>query len=295
MPLTTGQLNRATLERQLLLHRQAVPVPEAVRRVVALQAQEPASPYLALWNRIADFAPGDLDTAFVEGAVVKATLIRITLHAVVAQDWAPFHQAMLPALRGSRLADRRFTAGAHTAADADALLPDLVQFAARARTGKEIVAFLEERLGADAKGMWWALRTFAPMRRVPSGGAWAFTTVSSFQAAVTPAQVPTELAARAHLLERYLAGFGPASIQDFAQFSLLRRPAARDALGVLANRVEAIEGPDGTTLYDLPGAPRPAAEVVAPARLLPMWDSVLLAYVDRSRLVPPRYRPAVFR
>ena len=64
MRLTARQLNRATLDRQLLLRRGSVGVAEAVRRIVALQAQEPASPYLALWNRLATFDPADLDAAF---------------------------------------------------------------------------------------------------------------------------------------------------------------------------------------------------------------------------------------
>jgi len=113
-------------------------VVEAVRRIVALQAQENASPYLALWNRLADFDPADLDTAFANGAVVKATLIRITLHAVHAQDWPVFHNAMMPLLRASRLHDLRFKSSGLSIADADALLPHLTRFAARPRTGAEI-------------------------------------------------------------------------------------------------------------------------------------------------------------
>src|SRR5262249_25636136 len=77
MRLTARQLNRATLARQLLLRREPVGVAEAVRRVVALQAQEAASPYLALWNRIAPFDPAALDAAFAGHEVIKATLMRI--------------------------------------------------------------------------------------------------------------------------------------------------------------------------------------------------------------------------
>ncbi|OWA09678.1 hypothetical protein B9W68_17460 [Streptomyces sp. CS227] len=49
--LTPRELNRATLARQLLLERRPLSVPDGVRQVVALQAQHPASPYVALWNR----------------------------------------------------------------------------------------------------------------------------------------------------------------------------------------------------------------------------------------------------
>ncbi|MEZ5297028.1 MAG: crosslink repair DNA glycosylase YcaQ family protein [Ilumatobacteraceae bacterium] len=65
-------------------------VTDAVRSVLALQAQEPAALYLALWNRIDNFDPSDLDRALAGGAIVKASLFRFTLHAVGANDvpWA---------------------------------------------------------------------------------------------------------------------------------------------------------------------------------------------------------------
>lgn len=61
-----------------------------MRSVLALQAQEPAAPYLALWNRIERFDPSELDRAWADGALVKASLFRFTLHAVDAADipWA---------------------------------------------------------------------------------------------------------------------------------------------------------------------------------------------------------------
>lgn len=97
------------------------------------------------------------------------------------------------------------------------------------------------------------------------------------------------------LVLRYLQAFGPASAQDVAQFSMLRRPVVLQALQALVGRVEQREGPAGAALFDLPGAPLPAEDTLAPPRLLPMWDSVLLAYADRSRVVAPDYRPLIIR
>jgi hypothetical protein len=94
MRITARQLNRATLARQLLLRREPLGVIDAVRRVVAIQAQEPASPYVALWNRLTAFDPLELDVAFADRKVVKATLMRITLHAVHAEDHSAVHAAM---------------------------------------------------------------------------------------------------------------------------------------------------------------------------------------------------------
>jgi hypothetical protein len=57
MRIIARGLNRSTLGRQLLSRRESLGVADAVRRVVALQAQQAASPYLALWNRLTDFDP----------------------------------------------------------------------------------------------------------------------------------------------------------------------------------------------------------------------------------------------
>src|SRR3954447_26854938 len=120
MALTEAQLNRATLARQMLLGRERLSVPEAVGRVVALQAQEPPSPYVALWNRVAGFDAAELDAAFSQRRVVKATLMRITLHAVEVGDYPTFHAAMRTTLRAARLNDRRFRVAGMSIERADA-------------------------------------------------------------------------------------------------------------------------------------------------------------------------------
>ncbi|GAA0935774.1 winged helix DNA-binding domain-containing protein [Nonomuraea longicatena] len=295
--LTVRELNRATLGRQLLLEREPLSVPDGVRRVVALQAQDPASPYVALWNRLGGFAPADLDAAFAGGSVVKATLMRITLHAVHAEDYPDFRGAVQPTLYSGRLGARFAEAGL-SPADADELVPELLAYAERARTSAEMRAWLGQRLGGEkGEGAWWGLKAYAPLHHAPTGAPWSFGLRPSFVAARTapPTGRTAEPQALRALILRYLAGFGPASVADIAQFALVRRTAIRDALGTLEGAVEHLRGPGGTELVDLPGAPRPHADTPAPPRLMAMWDSVLLAYSDRSRVIPPAYRPLVIR
>src|SRR5438067_11604538 len=161
MRLTARRLNRATLARQLRLGRERRAGAEGVRRVGALQAQEAASPYLALWTRLAPFDPAGLDAAFADHAVIKATLMRITLHAVAAADYPPFHRAMVESLRAARLYDRRYKQTGLTAADVDALIPHLMEYTAQRRTNAECAALLHPRPGADQPWALLALRTLA--------------------------------------------------------------------------------------------------------------------------------------
>ena len=151
-----------------------------------MQAQEPASPYIALWNRVSGFQPHDLDAAFASQAVVKATLMRITLHAVVLDDHDRFLDAMQPTLRAARLNDRRFRRSGLSPDDADALLPEVLAFASQARGNAEVEAWLDEHIGVSPKpGVWWALRQYGPFVHAPTGGPWSFGTRPAYVAAPT--------------------------------------------------------------------------------------------------------------
>lgn len=295
MALTDRQLNRATLARQMLLAREPVSVGDAVRRVVAIQAQEPASPYIALWNRITAFDPAELDRAFSESAIVKASLMRITLHAVDVGDYPAFHAAITSTLRASRLHDRRFTSSGLSKDDADAIVPHLVEYASRPRSGAEIQAMLAERLGfTPDQGLWWALRTFAPLTHAPTGGPWSFGAKNAYVAPPVAPAGGDPLDSVQRLVWRYLEGFGPATPQDFAQFALLRQPSVKPAFDALSDKLRRIDGPSGP-VFDVPDGLIPDGDTPAPPRLMAMWDSVLLAYVDRGRVIPPDYKPHVIR
>jgi hypothetical protein len=294
MDLTARQLNRATLDRQMLLERRSLGAVEAIGHLAALQAQEAASPYLALWNRLAGFDPGDLDAAFAHRTVVRAPLIRLTLHAVRGQDWPAFHNAMVRSLRASRLADRRFLTSGLSAGEVDALLPHLTAFLTRPRTEDEIEEMIERQLGGRHPRAWWALRRYAPLHRAPTGGPWSFAG-SAFVGATTALEPDAEDASTRELVRRYLGAFGPASAQDVAQFTMLRRPVVSRALAAPDGDVVRVAGPGGAKLYDLAGAGVPNGATHAPPRLLPMWDSTLLAYADRGRVVPAEYRSLVIR
>ena len=288
-PLSPRALNRATLARQLLLRREPLDVADGVRAITGIQAQSAPSPYIALWNRLADFDPADLDVAFTSHSIVKATLMRITLHAVHAEDYPLLHRAMQPTLRGARLGDARFTGEGLTPQMADDVVPHLGELLAEPRTGGQVAADLAH------PRLWWALRHYAPVVHAPTPGPWSFGTKPAFVASPHPSSSIDPDEAAQHLVRRYLQSFGPARVQDVAQFALTQVARVRRVVAAMGDELTHRQGPDGVDLVDVPGAPLPDERTPAPPRLLPMWDSILLAYADRSRVIPVEYRPHVIR
>jgi hypothetical protein len=104
--------------------------------------------------------------------------------------------------------------------------------------------------------------------------------------------VPVE--ARAEILRRYLAAFGPATRRDIGAWSMMHVPEITAALELL-EPLRRFRDEEGRELLDVPRAPLPEAETPAPVRFLPKWDNALLAWTDRTRVLPEEYRKTVIR
>src|SRR3954462_4247699 len=86
--LTLRELNRATLARQLLLERKRLSPAAVIERLVGMQAQWAPAPYVGIWTRTTSFRRETLERELARGAVLKATVMRQTLHLVTARDYA---------------------------------------------------------------------------------------------------------------------------------------------------------------------------------------------------------------
>jgi hypothetical protein len=291
---TREALTGETMVRQGLSLRRPVGVTEAVRSVLALQAQEPAAPYLALWNRIEGFDPNDLDRALADGAIVKASLFRFTLHAIDAGDLTWARAAMRSRVRDAGYHDVLDDIGL-TAERVDEILARLSEEMAAPLGHADVERVLAEFVPevGDPARLWSALRVVGAFRNAPTTEPWSFGRRPVFLPCTAGAD--DELAATAELVRRYLTAFGPATVADMSQFTILKRSAIRQVVESMAD-VVAVAGPDGAQLVDVTGGdPEPNAETATPPRLLGMWDSVLLAYADRSRVIPDEHRAHVIR
>ena len=169
--LTLRELNRATLARQMLLERASLPVLDAVARLVGLQAQVPSPPFVGLWTRLQDFRREDLTRPMRERLVVRATLMRATLHLMTAADYLLLRPALQPALTRSlqSIAGRRMEG-----LDVDELVATVREFFAQEpRAFADLKATLSELLpDRDPSALAYAVRTHLPLVQVPTGSTW---------------------------------------------------------------------------------------------------------------------------
>ncbi len=315
--VTQAELNRTTLARQHLLARSHDGVAAVVRAVGGLQAQHADMPYLALWSRRAGQTIAALESALADRAVVKATVMRSTLHLVASRDWP-----VLDAVSAEqRLAAWRASAR-RAGIDLTELNDAVREYCARPRTVDEVEAFAAARHpGVDAAAAipggvtraWWRLASaggglvhvppsgmfgsHAPPRYV-DGRVWLAGVLPTPADEVGPdgsepdGSEPDE--ARARAVGQYLRAFGPASAADVARGLGIRGTTPlRRALARLDLRV--LEGPDGRELLDVADGVTVDGDAPAPARLLPRWDHLLVAYQDRDRLLDAAAGAGVYR
>ncbi|MGK2849586.1 MAG: winged helix DNA-binding domain-containing protein [Candidatus Limnocylindrales bacterium] len=298
--LSLAALNRATLARQHLLERAPLDPVAAIEALGGLQAQEPASPSIALWTRLADVRVQDLDAAIARRELVKATLMRSTLHLVSAADYRRLRPVLPPRAGSIRRQDRRAPPDGETLA---ALLAATAQHAREPRTLAEITAHLAaagiepDRDPADT--VWW-VRRHAPLIHAPGDVPWSFgrrprlVDAGAWLGTSDDDRVGIDHALE-HMVRRYLGAFGPATAADIGAWSGVAIGTLRPAIAELDVRDELWHARDerGRALLDLPNAPRPHPDIPVAPRLLAMWDSILLAHADRTRIISDADRAVV--
>ncbi|MGW0792384.1 winged helix DNA-binding domain-containing protein [Streptomyces sp. NPDC002911] len=285
--LSTRALNRATMERQLLLRRAAVPVRDAVSRLVGLQAQNTRPPYFQLFSRLEGFDPADFSALMESRDVVRIVTLRSTIHAHTAEDALTLRPLVQPA-RDREL--HMFRSGLK-GVDLDRLATlarDLVE--ERPRTMKELREdLLLHWPDADPRALAVAARCRLPLVQVTPRGLWGRSGQVSLTTAEHWLDSPPRPAASADAtVLRYLGAFGPASVKDMQMWAGLTR--MREVFERLRHRLVTFRDENGVELFDLPDAPRPDPETPAPPRFLPEFDNVLLGHADRTRVIPPAYK-----
>jgi hypothetical protein len=288
--LTQRELNRALLARQLLLERQELPATEAIGRVAGLQSQVPATPFIGLWTRLVAFDASELRALVDSRQIVRATMMRHTIHFVHAEDYRWLRPTIQPAL------DANFHAQTGKRLEGVDIEPFLAaarrQFAARALTFadvKQLIRSLDPDCDVDAIA--YGVRTHLSLIGVPSESRWRFGGRAPFVLAEDWLDRRLRRPDARAMVRRYLAAFGPATPADATAWSGVG--GMRAVFESMRRELRVFADERGRELFDVPDGLLPDADTDAPVRFLPQFDNTLLAHRDRSRVIADDHRPLV--
>jgi len=295
------ELNRALLDRQMLLRRVPLPaetgpraerVIETVEHLAGLQAQAPFPPYYGLWSRLAGFRPGDLAELILSRRLVRIALMRGTIHLVSAGDCLMLRPLIQPVLdRAMSTTYGRQLSGVDTGELAAA---GRVLVEEKPRTFSELGTLLSAQWpdhppAALAQGV----RALVPLVQVPPRAVWGLAGQAAHTSAESWLGRDLEAGPRLDdLVVRYLAAFGPATVMDMQCWSGLTR--LREAVDRLRPRLHTFRDEQGAELFDLPDAPRPGPDVPAPVRMVAEFDNLILSHADRARIISEPNRQRMF-
>ena len=282
--LDARTLNRALLERQMLLSRSKVAVGEALEHLVGMQAQAPLAPYVGLWSRLECFATDDLAALMVERKVVRTHVMRATIHLVTARDCLLLRPLMQLVVT-SNFASSEFARNLKgldmeaVLAAGRALLDESPR--SRANLGRllserwpdrdpvslsYVATFLVPSVQATPRGVWGA------------GGPAIWATIESWLGQ----SLPHENRGLDTVVLRYLAAYGPASVADIRTWSGLS--GVSEVTERLRPDLRVWRDEAGRELFDVPDARVLDPGTPAPARFLPEYDNVLFSHADRARI-----------
>lgn len=295
--LSRRELNRALLARQHLLAPAAGSASEMVEHLVGMQAQEPQAPYIGLWNRLYPFDPEDLSSLIDERHAVRGSLMRSTVHLVSARDyqllWPLMRTVLARHFQGSQFRKAIASAGTEAVLDAGRALID-----ERPRTRAELRTLLAARWpGIDPTSLAYAVSYLTPLVQVPPRGLWRGSGQARLATADTwlGIELPDEPAVDAHeqVIRRYLAAFGPATLNDIQAWSGLTR--LRLVIEAMRPGLRTFRDERGRELFDVPEGPLPGPDTPVPPRLLAPFDNVILGHDDRGRIIAEKHRGVLSR
>lgn len=288
--LTLRELNRATLARQMLLARQKIALPQAIARLVGLQAQVARPAFVGLWSRVHGASRDKISALFHDRTIVRATMMRGTLHVVTKADYLTLRASQQPdfdraiaAILGGRLAGIE---------PAKLLAVARKYFAAPHNFDEARQYLLKQFPGLDERAMGYTVRLTLPLVQLPTADPWAFPAQAAFVSSQTWLRTePGDDRAPDAIVRRYLEAYGPATVTDAQAWLGMQK--LKPVFERLRPTLVSLRGPGRAELFDVPSAPEIDPDVPAPVRYLPEWDNLIIGRGD-ERFLATAHRSSVF-
>ena len=252
----------------------AAPV-DAVRGLLALQAQDFASALWSIGLRVPGSTAASVEAAHAAGGIVRSWPMRGTLHMVAAEDlgWmlGLTSRRMVRAAEGRR---RQLGLEAEDFVRAEDVVRAELSGGRSATRAELFAALAAGGITPDGQRGVHTLGQLAQTGVLVQSAKDSWVLLEEWVTA--PRRLEPDEALREFAL-RYMLGHGPATARDLAWWSSLTLTDARTGLAAAGDQLDRIEV-DGETYYLRPGL-EPATRAV---HLLPGFDEFVLGYTDRT-------------
>jgi uncharacterized protein YcaQ len=274
------------------------------RDMCGVQAQVMSAAYLQLWTRNHALTRAGIEDALWKSrTLVKTSLMRQTLHLIPTDEFAIY----IAALRPTRFAQamRVMERCGITHDESEALIPLIMQTLSSGPLSRPAIA-AAIRPKASKQVRFWMENSWS-LVRLPvaqglicygrgEGNAIVFIRTDHWlpKLKLEPMS-PTE--AQCALLRKYLRAYGPATLNDFAHWTGIRMQEVKTLRALLEPELAQVPvdkknclllREDIAVLNDSPAAK-------ASIRLLPHFDSYLLAHREKEHLLSAKHYKRVYR
>ena len=302
--LTKKQVSAFRMHRHHLINRAPLTsLEKVVGDVCGIQTQLMSSAQIALWTRIQDLTPEHVDRAlFQKRTIVKTWCMRGTVHLLQTTDLPIYVGALKQS--GLRASQHWLTRHGVSQKEVENMVSAIVKVLAhgpltRQELTKRVVAFLGPKVKRWIEHSWGdvvkqvclqGLACFGPNY----GQNITFVRLDHW---LTNFSNLSAEEAKTILFRRYLQGYGPATLQDFAAWSGMSVKETRLIMEQLENEVYKvnIDGQEALLIH------RDLAEIQAlkishkTVRLLPSFDPYMLGHRNKDHIVDKLYYKQVYR
>jgi|ERR1022692_816486 hypothetical protein len=309
MPKTPSQIRTEgitnfRLQRHHLLDDPPADAVTICREVCGVQAQVMSAAYLQLWTRNHALTRAQIENALWKTrTLVKTSLMRQTLHLIPTDEFPLYIAALKPSRVAAPL--RVMARCGITREEGEDLTPLIMNALAAGPLGRAaIAAALRPKVSKRVRS--WMDKCWSHVR-VPiaeglicygsgEGNEVTFIRVDQWLPNLKPQPIPaTE--AQCALLRKYLRAYGPATLTDFSHWSGIPMREMKPLPTLLESDLEQIPGDNKNCFLlredvaVLGESPRARTCI----RLLPSFDSYLLAHRDKDHLVSAKHYKRVYR
>jgi hypothetical protein len=298
IPFTSKQIHAFRLRRHHLLDRYAKDLVTICRDVCGVQAQIMSAAQLQLWARNHAITPAAVNDALLNSrSLVKTSLMRQTLHLVPADEFPLYIAAQKKTRVGTVLTRMaKFKITREEAEGLSAMILDFVNAgpaprmaiaaAVRPKVSKRVHKWMEESWSMVRLPIAEGHICYGP----GEGNQATFIRTDHWLPKLHPIDEQT---AQKELFRKYLRAYGPATLNDFAHWSLISMPEVR----VLRSLMDAeIVDYNGLLMLHEDIKPLQAdSSGLNSVHLLPYFDVYLLAHRLKEHFLKARFYKRVYR